>query len=202
MSDLTNRTERIASGIYLVTSFFNDSEPIKWRLRSLSLNLVATDVKDIFNIIKEIISLFSLAKSSNIISDTNYNILVKELSSITHEYELKNSLDFLISKRESLPDETMPKLPTSSFTKEIPNLNKDGDRSILKEFGAVSVKKNRRQSIIISILRRKKEVMIKDITPLISGCSEKTIQRELARMVESGLLKREGEKRWSRYSLA
>ena len=73
---------------------------------------------------------------------------------------------------------------------------------VLKEFGAISVKKNSRQSIIINILKRKKEIMIKDVSPLINGCSEKTIQRELSSMVDLGILKKIGEKRWSRYSLA
>lgn len=72
----------------------------------------------------------------------------------------------------------------------------------LKEFGAVSVKKNNRKGIIIGLLKRKKEIMIKDVSPLISGCSEKTIQRELLSMVKEGILKKDGEKRWSRYSLA
>ena len=44
--------------------------------------------------------------------------------------------------------------------------------------------------------------MIKDVSPLISGCSEKTIQRELLAMVYAGILRKMGEKRWSRYSLA
>jgi hypothetical protein len=44
--------------------------------------------------------------------------------------------------------------------------------------------------------------MIKDVSPLIEGCSEKTIQRELMSMVHNGTLKKIGEKRWSRYSLA
>ena len=76
------------------------------------------------------------------------------------------------------------------------------ERLTLKEFGAISVKKNSRQSIIINILKRKREIMIKDVTPLINGCSEKTIQRELSAMVATGILKKIGEKRWSRYTLA
>ena len=44
--------------------------------------------------------------------------------------------------------------------------------------------------------------MIKDVSPLIGGFSEKTIQRELAAMVQAGILRKVGEKRWSRYSLA
>jgi DNA-binding HxlR family transcriptional regulator len=79
---------------------------------------------------------------------------------------------------------------------------KTGERPALKEFGAVSVKKNSRQSTIIALLKRKKEIMIKDVSPLIPGCSEKTIQRELSEMVETGILRKLGAKRWTRYTLA
>lgn len=62
--------------------------------------------------------------------------------------------------------------------------------------------KTDRREIILKLVRQKGEVAIKDVTDLISDCSEKTIQRELVAMVESGILKKTGEKRWSRYSLA
>lgn len=75
-------------------------------------------------------------------------------------------------------------------------------KEILRDFSPVAVKKNKRQSIIINLLKRKKEVMIKDISSLISDCSEKTIQRELFALVDAGILKKEGERRWTRYSLA
>ena len=71
-----------------------------------------------------------------------------------------------------------------------------------KETGAVSMKKNYRQGIILDIIKSKKEVMIKDISSHIKDCSEKTIQRELLAMVDAGVLKKLGEKRWSKYSLA
>ena len=44
--------------------------------------------------------------------------------------------------------------------------------------------------------------MIKDLTPVIKGCSEKTIQRELATLVDKGIVNKEGERRWSVYSMA
>lgn len=78
----------------------------------------------------------------------------------------------------------------------------DDKDSKLRDFSVVAVKKNKRQSIIISLLKRKKEVMIKDITETITDCSEKTIQRELAALVDEGILKKEGERRWTRYMLA
>ena len=64
-----------------------------------------------------------------------------------------------------------------------------------------SVKKNTRQEAILSIIKNKKEVMIKDISSQFNGYSDKTIQRELFGMVKDGILIKSGEKRWSRYSL-
>ena len=94
-------------------------------------------------------------------------------------------------------DRALPEPRKDEFIKD-----KTDGKSSLKEFGAISVKKNSRQNIIITILKRKKEIMIKDVSPIISGCSEKTIQRELLAMVQAGILRKVGEKRWSRYSLA
>ncbi len=62
--------------------------------------------------------------------------------------------------------------------------------------------KSIRKDNIISILKNNPEPLtIKDISTNIKDCSEKTIQRELLGMVVSGVLKKEGERRWSRYSL-
>ena len=72
--------------------------------------------------------------------------------------------------------------------------------STLRAFSPVAVKKNKRQSIIISLIKRKKEVMIKDVSEVIQDCSEKTLQRELAVLVDEGVLKKEGERRWTKYS--
>lgn len=75
------------------------------------------------------------------------------------------------------------------------------DRSMLKDYSPVAVKKNKRQSTIINLIKRKREIMIKDVVGLINDCSEKTIQRELLALVDEGVLKKEGERRWTKYSL-
>ena len=46
------------------------------------------------------------------------------------------------------------------------------------------------------------KLTIKDFAKNIKDCSDKTIQRELISMVTSGVLKKEGERRWSKYFLA
>jgi predicted HTH transcriptional regulator len=58
-----------------------------------------------------------------------------------------------------------------------------------------------RQQSIIKELRNKGQLTVKDLAEKIRGCSEKTIQRELLSLVGSGVLKKEGERRWSRYSI-
>lgn len=64
----------------------------------------------------------------------------------------------------------------------------------------IGLKINRRSNILM-IIKDKGEVNIKSISELIKDCSEKTIQRELNGMVGEGVLKRTGDKRWSKYSL-
>lgn len=64
----------------------------------------------------------------------------------------------------------------------------------------IGLKINRRSNILM-IIKDKGEVNIKSISELIKDCSEKTIQRELNAMVGEGVLKRTGDKRWSKYSL-
>jgi len=59
---------------------------------------------------------------------------------------------------------------------------------------------NRREKIL-NIVKDKKKVTIKDISRVVTECSEKTIQRELISMVKDSVLKKEGERRWSKYSL-
>jgi len=61
--------------------------------------------------------------------------------------------------------------------------------------------KNNRQDVILGMLKGGAKLTVKDFAQNIKGCSEKTIQRELINMVSMGLLKKEGERRWSRYFL-
>lgn len=65
-------------------------------------------------------------------------------------------------------------------------------------------KEDRAQKIkdIIKDTKNMDGVSIKDISVAFSNCSEKTIQRELNNLVSIGQIKKIGEKRWSRYSLA
>jgi DeoR/GlpR family transcriptional regulator of sugar metabolism len=66
---------------------------------------------------------------------------------------------------------------------------------------AVQQKKSIRQEQITNILKGQSNLTIKDFSKVIKDCSEKTIQRELIELVDKGVIKKAGERRWSRYSL-
>jgi len=93
--------------------------------------------------------------------------------------ELKNK-----NKREA--EEFSPKLGKLEKNKVFPNDNK---------------LESPREAVIIKQIRQLGSVTVKDVSGLIRGVSEKTIQRELVALVGRGVLKREGERRWSRYLL-
>jgi hypothetical protein len=52
---------------------------------------------------------------------------------------------------------------------------------------------------ILTLIKDKREVSIKDISVSFADCSEKTIQRELNVLISKGQIKKLGAKRWSRY---
>jgi len=64
----------------------------------------------------------------------------------------------------------------------------------------LAIKNERRNSILLA-LKDKDFVTVKDIASIVKNCSEKTLQRELTQLVKDKVLKKTGEKRWSRYSL-
>jgi hypothetical protein len=63
------------------------------------------------------------------------------------------------------------------------------------------MRKQSRREQILALFVRGVDVSIKDIVARIRGCSEKTIQRELNVLLDDGVIRRIGEKRWSRYIL-
>lgn len=196
------KPEKLASALYLITSFFDDQEPIKWKLRALASKFVSLTMSfkerqiatlETKNIVLEIIGFLSIVKNAGLISTGNHDLIKEELMKYV------DTLDYPINISDFLNIES-----SKPRVKEIGGnqMIKDKNGYKLPEVGAVSIKKTNRRSAIIAVLKHKKEIMIKDISPLINGCSEKTIQRELSAMVRAGVLRKMGEKRWSHYILA
>lgn len=65
----------------------------------------------------------------------------------------------------------------------------------------IDTREERMQKIISVLRKHGNSATIRDFSAIIKGCSEKTIQRLLIEMVQGGVLKKSGNRRWSRYSI-
>ncbi len=169
------------------------------------------------------ISYLEVAFVAGFISKMNFDIIKYEIEElikiIDHEDKISGENNLIFSNNffdisKIIKEEATPaEISTNSFD-NVSKLNYSKGHNTMSD--RMSLRKNTsttnsslihekdksdRQIIIVSLLKKNKELSIKDFTSSISGCSEKTIQRELAVLVSKGQIKKTGEKRWSRYSL-
>ncbi|MFA5934725.1 MAG: hypothetical protein WC827_02480 [Candidatus Paceibacterota bacterium] len=186
--------------------------------------------KNILNTISEISVLFNIAESTKMVSKMNHDILALELQKLS-DFLITSTSNYSSAKiafspnifsgdynyvpdksyqNSSLNNQSSSSVNSQDFykgQKDIKDTEKDTVLNKMSptksEVGEKNIKdKNNRQDIIKSMLKSGVKLTIKDFAKNIKGCSEKTIQRELIAMVSSGVLKKEGERRWSKYFLA
>ncbi|MFZ2522150.1 MAG: hypothetical protein WAX44_01030 [Minisyncoccia bacterium] len=218
------KTEKLASAIYLVTNLLSDHEPMKWSLRKKSSELASLMIlyKDIpesglFDYIQrvrtsvlELVSMLEISSLGGLISPMNFSVLKQEFSNLITMFNISHE-DIKGGAGSPLPRDffnVTEKEKNTNFTKNISlESNKVSEISpprILKDTQVLNAElpsKSNRQNIIINLLRRKKELTIKDIAQVVKDCSEKTIQRELISLISMGAIRKTGERRWSKYSL-
>jgi len=218
---LYKKTEKLVSALYLLSGFISDKEPVKWQMREAGIELLSQSLSlsdrsssermmHYTNFIStglKFLSFLEVSFVGGIISEMNYNILKNEFESLIQTAENGEKGGgakgvvfpehfFEVSE---IPNNSVPYLQKAVNNKgfDYKGQNIMSDRMSVKK----PQEKSNRQDIIISLLKKGNELGIKDFTSSIKGCSEKTIQRELVTLVSKGLIKKEGEKRWSRYSI-
>ena len=182
-------------------------------------------------LVSEIESLLRIALVSKNISEMNYSILSREYKKVLESIEEKNNQDeqFIlledffkkdIDSSDGRGDKDAKKIEDKEIYKghskghsenikdttvSLRRINKGQKNKIERkkpsQISKTSTAKIDRKELIIKFIKDKKEVSVKDIVKVIKNCSEKTIQRDLVNMVKSDVLKKKGERRWSRYSI-
>jgi len=226
------KTEKITAALYLVSGLLKDDEPMKWELRDKGMDLLTSSftassalpgdknivIQSLFSAALEAISLLNVARISNLISEMNHVILVREIDNI-----LGLMRDRLVASAENagyvLSDNFFktPDLFSSGFKSDsrasqghggsnknelqVASSKLQASTDIIHGHSNVEQKKSQRQELIMNVLKGQSNLTIKDFSRVIKDVSEKTIQRELLELVERGVIKKDGERRWSRYSL-
>jgi len=224
------KIEKIVTALYMVTEFFGYKEPLKWNIRRVS-NIVIRDIliltkkssskttktlKDIHRGLMEVSSYVSLGHSIGLISTMNFSILNSEILKISSEVEseimrhpdIKETVkqeffDLDEKAQDSYKGHSFSVKDNNSDTKSRSVLNKSKRQNIVATVSSsdASALNESRRLKIIDTIREKGRVSIKDIVFQIPKCSSKTIQRDLVKLIEDGLVLKEGDRRWSMYFL-
>lgn len=209
------KAERLAKAVHLVAPAFKHNPSIHDRVERISLALVDAailpphEAKDALS--KELLALssvLSIARTTGLLSAMNADLIGREAHTLLEE----------IAGYEE-PRLSIPEVPTlAELAKDagqvapvvarprpvvaaVPKGHGKGHVSDKREPAQTPAKNGRREAIL-SVLGSKGPSYIKDLSTVIRDVSEKTIQRELAALVEEGVVSRTGERRWTTYQLA
>lgn len=211
---LVLRAQKLTVAVYKITQYISDQEPIKWQLRDVAnqvlLNLASVNARSYLLyqntpkanfLISGLCHLCEVAKSAGGFSQMNFSILKDEY--LLLKSQLEGEFETITGFKKN---EFVPKIPETSENLRLEPFPqghlKDKNSSLAlgpdKGYGN---KGQGRKEAIIKLLRRRGESEIKDINKALPEIGEKTIQRDLRELVETGKIKRLGQRRWSRYSL-
>jgi len=177
------------------------------------------------NLINEIITFLNLSYTTNIISEMNFSILKDEYDLLQDLISRDDLMENENISVEEILEKDKEEIGLSSgafykgqddhknvfYNRDKGQKRSDGnlkrhsiDSTLIKKISNKNKNRNKninREQAIKDIIKQKKEVTIKDISSVVGWCSEKTIQRELMSLIRKNIVKKTGEKRWSRYSL-
>jgi DNA-binding transcriptional ArsR family regulator len=210
------KAERLAKAIHLVTPAFLGSMSLKNRLDAIATGLIDAAVlpsgvarSKLSVELLTLSSVLSIARTSGILSAMNTELIARETHTLLQEVAAYEEPRLSLEESPTLSGiaKKAVSYTATQSAKAEPHLlagkQGGGDKGHIKDIRDTTMEsvKDRRDTIM-SVIKNKGVASIKDISTVILGVSEKTIQRELLSLVESGLVIKKGERRWSTYSLA
>jgi DNA-binding transcriptional ArsR family regulator len=208
------KAERLAKAIHLIAPAFVHSPSLRNRADSIAMSLVDAAIlppslarDPLSRELLALSSLLSIARIGGHLSNMNANLISKEAHTLLQEVAAYEEPHLFLDESPTLSDIARKAVQGNGANRSHAQPLNAQKKSVQKVFkGQSSIKDNTQKSgrkdNILNVLRSKGQSSIKDISTVIRGVSEKTIQRELQSMVDTGLIKRSGERRWSMYALA
>jgi hypothetical protein len=216
------KAERLAKALHLIAPAFSESVSLRNRIDAIAIGLIDAAILSsgvartaLSRELLTLSSVLSVAQAGGLLSSMNVELITREAHILLQEvagYEeprlfldeapTLSSIAKIALKKDSLhagnATASRQRVPRPAVQKMAAS-NKRHQKDI--SGAPVGAIKDRREAVM-SVIRNKGSVSIKDISTLIRGVSEKTIQRELISLIETGVVEKRGERRWSTYSLA
>jgi DNA-binding transcriptional ArsR family regulator len=200
------KAERLAKAIHLIAPAFSESVSLRNRIGEIAVGLVdAAIVPSIAvrtQLSRELLalsSILSIARTGGLLSAMNTELITREAHALLQEVAGYEEPRLFL---ENVP--TLSSIAKSALSREsIQKPNFVAPKRIKDtEVKDININIKDRRETILSVIKNKQKASIKDISTIIRGVSEKTIQRELLTLIEAGMVLKKGERRWSTYSLA
>ncbi len=216
------RTEKIVSVVFYILSHINQKDSIESHLSLIkekgllthevslkTLMLQGHEIDDGLRSLQYALlgleSTLRVAEAARVIPTDIFSMLVEQIDGVQRYVQNHYLKDSGIDTGVLAIEPRMNKRPTSS-----PSVNRvSRPRKVQIPAGDISSdayfvysQLTDRAERIKTVLEAKPQATIKDIAEIITDVSEKTIQRELNSLIEKGQVIRQGERRWSRYSVS
>jgi DNA-binding transcriptional ArsR family regulator len=224
-SNVFKKTERTVSVVFYILSYIERNEQTEFHIKVMSekamqvheaslasLSLYEYEAREkIFPFQQALVALegaFRIANAARVLNDEVLVLLLTEVDLVQRYLRNHFATQLPQSVREYnslIASPSEPTRPTRLYRENTAprasrvNIPK-GD--ISSDAHMVYSQLVDRAARIKTVLEAKPEATIKDIAEVITDVSEKTIQRELNSLIEKGQVIRQGERRWSKYSIA
>jgi DNA-binding transcriptional ArsR family regulator len=210
------KAERLAKALHLIAPAFSESASLRNRIDAIAIGLVDAAVlapgvarTALSRELLALSSVLSIARTGGLLSVMNAELIAHEAHVLLQEVAAYEEPRLFLDEAPTLSG-----IAKSALKKEVPASMRatssvsrispaSPNKGHIKDISQTVTNpiKDRREAVM-SVIQNKGSVSIKDISTLIRGVSEKTIQRELSALIEAGIVRKQGERRWSTYSLA
>jgi predicted transcriptional regulator len=164
----------------------------------VDLSVILADIFGALSLLRFASTRGSLSKENSLIIMQEYETLAEKMAGGGRVSPFLTSEDFSIP---TLPEDPMPllsgRLQEQNQGQIVKDIGKGQNKGHTTEY--TNSVENKRMSLILEFVRKHKSISIKDVSAVITDCSEKTIQRDLHTLIKRGLVRKEGDRRWSQY---
>ncbi len=205
------KAERLAKALHLIAPAFADSASLKDRIDAIAIGLVDAAVlvpgvarTALSRELLALSSVLSIARVGGLLSPMNADLIAREAHTLLQDVATYEDPRVFLDEAPTLSgiarETARPRASRPAAQSAAPTPARPAPAMPAAGKGQAQHVKDRREAVL-AVIRSKGRAGIKDISTLVRGVSEKTIQRELAALVADGVVRKEGERRWSVYSI-
>ena len=210
------KAERLSKAIHLIAPAFAGTPSLKDRAETVAITIIDASImvpaQARASLSRELLALSSLlaiGRTSGILSPMNADIIAREAHNLLQEVAAYEEPRILMEEMPSFAElaklaGTAPRRAGAAIGETAPSKPRAKSPTVKGHSKGQTVSDtgpSPRREAVISVLRSKGPSYIKDISTIVRDVSEKTIQRELQALVTEGVVHKQGERRWTVYSL-